>query len=354
MANLSELILFSLFSSLAAGVLAFIQNFIGLLLLNTDITDDYAYSCALGSIISKYGWCSGKHIQPRVDTPCNGWHLLPKYGVLIYKTSSSNSYGRHSYSSASYTIIGFKWQKRRLKQEIMKICEGENTRDNQIPNVYVDTVPCSWNPTKITRYQDTLDTSMWTDDQKMITRAVTKRFISDSRASILVAGNPNTGKSTLADTIATYLLSEYGITATIIHGMNPDNPINIGFLRKKPTRQNPYIFLINEVDTAVSKALSDKDTKKDETTYADNKTSLCNYMDKRSNDLDIITIYTTNEKTLVTDLNDGINTERNVFFRDGRVDIRYLMTHKIGNNSSYTQTEKLKHNMILRSMKKQN
>ena len=114
-----------------------------------------------------------------------------------------------------------------------------------------------------------------------------------------------------------------------------------------------YIFLINEVDTAVSKALSDKDTKKDETTYADNKTSLCNYMDKRSNDLDIITIYTTNEKTLVTDLNDGINTERNVFFRDGRVDIRYLMNNIIGNNSSYTQSENMKHAMVLRSMIKQ-
>ena len=230
------------------------------------------------------------------------------------------------------------------------MCEGENTRDNQIPNLYVDTIPCPWNPSKITRYQDTIDECLWTDEQRMITKAVTKRFLNDSHTSVLVAGDPNTGKSTLADTIASYLLKEHGITATIVHGMNPDNPIYIDFLQKKPSRQNPYIYLINEVDTAVTKALSDKETKKDETTYADNKTKLCNYMDKRSKDNDIITIYTTNEKTLVTDLNNGKNTERNVFFRDGRIDIRYLMTDTIGSNSSSAD----KHTMVLRSMKKNN
>ena len=349
MTNLVDLLYFSLFSSITAGLLTLIQQVISFLLFNTDFTDDYAYSYALGSIISKHGWCSGKHIQPRLDIPSDGWHFLPKYCVIIHKLTSS-SYHRDSSTNYSYTIIGFKWQKRRLKNDIIKMCEGENTRDNQIPNLYVDTIPCPWNPSKITRYQDTVDECLWTDEQKMITKAVTKCFLNDSHVSVLVAGDPNTGKSTLADTIASYLLKEHGISATIVHGMNPDNPIYIDFLQKKPSRQNPYIYLINEVDTAVTKALSDKENKKDETTYADNKTKLCNYMDKRSKDNDIITIYTTNEKTLVTDLNNGKNTERNVFFRDGRVDIRYLMTQTIGTNSSSTD----KHTMVLRSMKKNN
>lgn len=333
MTNFIDLVVFSLLSSLAVSILSFIQHSIGLLLFNTDITNDYAYSSALGNIISEEGWCSGKHIQPRLDTPCDGWHILPKYRVIIHKSSSS--YGRQSLPCNSYKIIGFKWQKRQLKEDILKICEGDNTRINQIPNVYIDTIPCPWNPSKVTKYQDTLDSSLWTQDQIQITKMVVKEYMRDSSASILVAGDPNTGKSTLADTIATYLLTEHGINATIIHGMGPGRPINVGFLRKKPTRRSPYIYLINEVDTAVNLALSDdKESRREEKTYAENKASFCNYMDQCAKDIDVIRIYTTNEKSLVTDLDNGKNTERNVFFRDGRIGIRYLMTQCIGENQS--------------------
>ena len=355
MTNLIDLVLFSLLSGLAAGVLAFIKQSIGLLLFNVDVTDDDAYSAALGSIIAKHGWCSGKRIQPRLEMPCDGWHWLPKYRVLVNKTSASNSNGHQSWRSNAYTIIGLKWQKRKLEQDIVKICEGDSTRANQIPNLYVETVPYAWRPTRRTKYLDTLDASLWTHDQLAVTRMIVKQFINTSRASVLVAGEPNTGKSTLADTIATYLLTEHGITATIIHGMSPSRPIGLGFIRKKPTRQNPHIYLINEVDTAVDKALSDKDDKKEERTYADNKSSLNDYMDRCSKDDDVIRIYTTNEQALVTDLNDGIDTERNVFFRDGRTTFRYLMTEHVGTNSSFITPRKQntrKHAMILRSTNK--
>ena len=69
---------------------------------------------------------------------------------------------------------------------------------NQIPNVYLDTIPCPWNPSKITKYQDPLDSSLWTSDQTQITKIIVKEYMRDSRASILVAGEPNTGKSTLS------------------------------------------------------------------------------------------------------------------------------------------------------------
>ena len=360
MTNLVDLVIFSLLSGLAAGVLSFARHIVGLLLFNVDVTDDQAYSTALGSIISKHGWCSGKRIQPRIETPCDGWHWLPKYRVLVNKTSQSNSHGFQSFESSAYKIIGLKWQKRQLEQDILKICEGEHTRANQIPNVYVETVPFAWRPTQRTKYLDTLDASLWTHDQRSITKMVVKQFLNNSRASVLVAGEPNTGKSTLADTIATYLLTEHGITATIIHGMSPSRPIGLGFIRKKPTRQNPHIYLINEVDTAVNKALSDKENKKEETTYADNKTSLNDYMDRCAKDNDVIRIFTTNEISLVTDLEGGNNTERNVFFREGRVDFRSVMTQHVGANSNFITPSKQeskietpqKHTMILRSANK--
>lgn len=359
MTNLTDLVLFSLLSGLAACVLSFVRHSVGLLLFNIDVTDDDAYSSVLGSIISKHGWCSGKCIQPQIETPCNGWHWLPKYRVLVYKTTKTNTHGFQSFESSAYTIVGLKWQKRQLERDILKLCEGENTRTNKIPNVYVETVPFAWHVTQRTKYRDTLDEIMWTHDQRSITKMVVKEFLNTSRASFLVAGEPNTGKSTLADIIATYLLTEHGITATIIHGMSPSRPVGLGFIRKKPTRQNPHIYLINEVDTAVNKALSDNDNKKEEATYADNKTSLNDYMDQCAKDNDVIRIFTTNEISLVTDLEEGKNTERNIFFRNGRVDFRFVMTQRLSTNSKVITSSKqdmieshLKQDMVLRSVNK--
>lgn len=351
MTNLTELVVFSLLSGLATGILTFIKQFIGILLLNTDVTNDEAYNAAIGKIIIEHGWCSGRCIQPRHESPSNGWHLLPKYGVLVYKTGVTTSNGSHSWTDYTFTIIGLKGRKRQLESDIKRICEGKCERKNQILNIFVDAVPYAWRPTQRTRYMESLDESLWTLDQRAVTKTIVKQYLNKSRSSILVAGKPKTGKSTLADTIASYLLTEYGIRATIINGMNPDRPISIGFISRRPTRQNPHIYIINEIETAVTKALGDKnDTKNEEKTYADSKSCLNDYMDRCSKDDDVIRIYTTNEESLVTDLNNGIATERNVFFRDGRIDARYLFTETVG--TSVTPRKHQKHAMTLRSTKK--
>ena len=347
MTNFYDLVLFSLFSGLAAGLISLIKDIITFILFNTDTTEDNAYTSVLGSIISEHGWCSGKCIQSRNETPSDGWHYLHKYRVFVNKKSGCGGGYRQSEPSDSYTIVGFRWNKRHLENDIKKICEGDFCKKQQIPNIYVETVPCPWNISQRIMYHDTLDSCKWTRDQRTVTKMVVTQYMDFTRASVIVGGKPKTGKSTLATTIATYLLNEHGIKATIIHGMNPNNPVSMSFINKKPTRMNPHIYLINEVETAVDQAYREKKEMRDTNTYADNKSSLCDYMDRCATCYNVIRIYTTNETSIVTDINKDVSTNRNLFFRNGRVDFAYEMTETI-EDQNHTFT---KHSMTLRKRK---
>jgi len=328
--NFIDLVIFSLLTGISTSIIHIFVCSLKLLMFNIYIYNDDIYNNALSKLILRHGWCSGKHIQPRIEVPCDGWHFLWKYCVLIHKSSNEESYGRHTTTSNVFKVISFKWNECYLNKEINILCKGIKDCKKNISHTYIELIPFPWRPTKRVQYQKSFDIKKCTSEQYSIANTIALEYYNTSKVSMLVAGPPNTGKSTLADIIAT-LLKKYNIEASIVHGMNPDRALNLTFIKKKPTHENPIIYIVNEIETAINNALNEKKEKREEKTYSDNKGQFCDYMDQLETRINEIWIFTTNEESLVSDLNNNIINERNVFFRKGRINYLYEMKEKIKN-----------------------
>ena len=101
--ELSNIVIFSMLTALSSVILSLIKNVIGLVFFNIDTITNPIYSAALSTILNKEGICSGKSLMPRQGIPNDGWHYLPKYYVLVHKSSKSG--GWRDAPSTTYQIV---------------------------------------------------------------------------------------------------------------------------------------------------------------------------------------------------------------------------------------------------------
>ena len=103
--ELSNIVIFSMLTALSAVILSLVKNVLGLCFFNVDTVAHPIYAAALSAILNKDGICSGKPLMPRQGVPNDGWHFLPKYCVLVHKTSTGG--GWRDAPTTTYQIVSF-------------------------------------------------------------------------------------------------------------------------------------------------------------------------------------------------------------------------------------------------------
>ena len=131
--ELSNIVIFSMLTALSAVILSLVKNVLGLCFFNVDTVANPIYAAALSAILNKDGICSGKTLMPRQGVPNDGWHFLPKYRVLVHKTSTCG--GWRDAPKMTYKVVSFKWSARRLEKDVRLTCEGGNNPTKKIKHL---------------------------------------------------------------------------------------------------------------------------------------------------------------------------------------------------------------------------
>ena len=328
--GLTSIVIFSLLTTVARVVLSLAKNLLGLLFLKVDTIGEQTYVAALDTIVSECGVCSGTSLRARQSTPGEGWHCLPKYFSIVHKKKESG----WRRSTNVYTVVRLKFVPCSLERDVRVLCEGKNDPTTKIENLILDTVPNVWQAATTTEYEPMIPRKFLTDDQTRILDMMISDHLCNGNGSLLVAGTRGTGKTALGVVLATELQLRHKCWPVVISGFHPTRPTGLSTIERRPSSQRPFIYVVNEIDTAVKRALIDPSTSKskenDNNTYADNKSSFNDFMDRRARRPHEYWIFTTNDKSLLDPEGTSDATDaRTIFFRDHRIRLKATLDTKV-------------------------
>jgi hypothetical protein len=255
------------------------------------------------------GWKSKVEKCGTVIIPGKGMHFQ-YFGKLrfaiLYKYRKSQ---RESFTY-SYNIYGFGVSS--INSELQKI--------NHVRELWYEPSAFNWQIQNGIPLHVQLPSPEDRHSQKEVIRLIMTDYTKNSKATCFIHGPPGSGKSLTGPYLAREL-QNCGKNPLVVSGFNAMvRGLTIEALRwgTTPTRDNPVIVMLDEIDKSFAKALDNKESKTETACYAQDKTALCLFLDRLARLENIIVIGTSNEII-------GLDHAYSCFIRSGRFDIHYEM-----------------------------
>lgn len=306
--QLYETIFVSLLIGIASSLLSKVLIALLHLVCHCVRITEQAQVSTLDRLLAETGWCSARFLGPG-RLPADGIHFAFLRGpVFVVRCTESLSRGGSSISYSAYAVG-------RATVDALQAKLTGNARDVILRYVYA---PAPWRTSTVSqRCAPPSKAHKW---QSEIVRAVVKRYLTATHASVLVCGAPGLGKSTLGELIAAELMARTRMVPEVVKNLDlTARGLLLEDAYDSPTPTSPVILMLDEFDATVAHAERDQsgDGAREGTALADTPTSLLAVLDRLNRQSHLIVIATSNMGL------DPLRKKYPRYVRDGRFDLRF-------------------------------
>ena len=266
--------------------------------------------------IASEGWCETRQVTPSL-LPGRGMILIwiGRIPVIIVKGGNSSvgrgRRGERDEPSPQYTIYCPRCTN--VRDEIIKLLMGRSDEINILWIESGNAFEFSLNSTKTIAPEP----FNW---QRSLSKEVRSNYERNSRASVLICGEPGLGKTSTCIAIALILKQQLKIDPIVVRGINlTQSGFTLGELNS-PTPKKPVILVIDEIDAIIRYAEEQKERGEKFRSVAKDPSSLLGFLDRVNETNHYIIIMTSN---LDVDNFVDRNSTYYRYARKGRIDNVY-------------------------------